>query len=257
VITLARNYRSAAPVVSLATAVIERTPRRRRRPLEAQIARGPQVIRHLVANEHAEAEVIAAEIERAVGGMSLLTSGATRAANAHDEDEPALAFHDIAVLTRLQVQADVIEEALGRASIPCQRADDESFSARPHVGDLLARLRRAIERGNRQPLADAVLTLDPHTAIDPRRQRAVELLATLALPFGHDLDAFLEAVAVGRDVDLAQSPQRVSLLTLHASKGLEFPLVFIAGCEDGLLPLRLPGLPLPMSRKSAVCSTWA
>ncbi|HEY2739103.1 MAG TPA: 3'-5' exonuclease, partial [Thermoanaerobaculia bacterium] len=67
---------------------------------------------------------------------------------------------------------------------------------------------------------------------------AAELLRPLAVRFGDDLAGFLAAVAVGGEVDTWDPrAERVSLLTLHASKGLEFPVVFLVGCEDGLLPL--------------------
>jgi superfamily I DNA/RNA helicase len=239
-ITLARNYRSTASVVHLAQAVIHKAPGRQARPALALGAQGRTVVRHTVADERAEAELIAAEIEAAVGGTNLLFSGATHAA---DQDTGNLAFHDIAVLTRLSAQGDAIEEALGRASIPCRRAGDDCLTARPHVADLLSRLQRLVERQGGVLIADAIAKLDPDAALDPRRQRAVELLCTLALPFARDLGAFLEAIALWREADMAQAPQKVSLLTLHASKGLEFPLVFVAGCEDAILPLRLPWLP--------------
>lgn len=51
------------------------------------------------------------------------------------------------------------------------------------------------------------------------------------------LDEFLELVALVADVDrMDESDSRVTLMTLHSAKGLEFPVVVMAGMEDGLFP---------------------
>ncbi|HUX33898.1 MAG TPA: UvrD-helicase domain-containing protein [Gemmatimonadaceae bacterium] len=52
------------------------------------------------------------------------------------------------------------------------------------------------------------------------------------------LDLFLQRASLVADVDkLAADADAVTLMTLHNAKGLEFPVVFIAGLEDGLFPL--------------------
>ncbi|HSK69509.1 MAG TPA: UvrD-helicase domain-containing protein [Candidatus Limnocylindria bacterium] len=51
------------------------------------------------------------------------------------------------------------------------------------------------------------------------------------------LEGYLENVALVTDLDMQEeSPQHVTLMTLHSAKGLEYRAVFIAGLEDGLLP---------------------
>lgn len=50
------------------------------------------------------------------------------------------------------------------------------------------------------------------------------------------LDDFLAEVALMSSVDQARSGERVTLMTLHAAKGLEFPVVFMAGLEEGVFP---------------------
>ncbi len=52
----------------------------------------------------------------------------------------------------------------------------------------------------------------------------------------HALASFLEDVALITDVDEMDASDSVTLITLHAAKGLEFPIVFIAGLEEGILP---------------------
>ena len=55
---------------------------------------------------------------------------------------------------------------------------------------------------------------------------------------------FLQNVLLGRDSDVVRSggnrysTEAVSLLTIHAAKGLEFPVVFVCGVNDGVIPLR-------------------
>ncbi|GAB4335597.1 MAG: UvrD-helicase domain-containing protein [Dehalococcoidia bacterium] len=54
---------------------------------------------------------------------------------------------------------------------------------------------------------------------------------------GDDLAAFLQDVALVADVDeLDEGVDAVTLITLHAAKGLEFPVVFMVGMEEGVLP---------------------
>ena len=73
---------------------------------------------------------------------------------------------------------------------------------------------------------------------------AVDFDAERAVGFGDDfdvftdLDLFLQQVALVADIDrLDPNSDAVTLMTLHNAKGLEFPVVFIAGMEEGLFPL--------------------
>jgi DNA helicase-2/ATP-dependent DNA helicase PcrA len=74
-----------------------------------------------------------------------------------------------------------------------------------------------------------------------RWENVQELLSAIS-EFSNDkpdgtLESFLEEVALVSDIDTWEGEHNaVTLMTLHASKGLEFPVVLIAGLEEGLLP---------------------
>jgi uncharacterized protein (TIGR00375 family) len=77
---------------------------------------------------------------------------------------------------------------------------------------------------------------------EPRAREAFSNLLTLSADYGDNSAEFLASAALDTDTD-AYLPraEKVSVMTMHAAKGLEFPVVFIAGCEKDLIPLKRPG----------------
>ncbi|MBL7497297.1 UvrD-helicase domain-containing protein [Frankia sp. CNm7] len=85
-------------------------------------------------------------------------------------------------------------------------------------------------------------TAEVPSASEAQLRLGMELLAPAAAAAGDDLAGFLTAVSLATEADtLDPRADRISLLTLHAAKGLEFGLVIIVGCEDGLLPMTWGG----------------
>ena len=92
-------------------------------------------------------------------------------------------------------------------------------------------------------LAEIILDESGYTAMwqnekTPEAPGRLENLKELvkALENFDNLQGFLEHVALIMDNDQAEDGAKVSIMTLHAAKGLEFPAVFLPGWEDGLFP---------------------
>jgi DNA helicase II / ATP-dependent DNA helicase PcrA len=234
----------------------------------------------------AEAEGIAREIDRMIGGTRFfaLDSGtAGIAADTAAGDTPAAGLDradagaapmlrslgECAVLVRAAALALPLEKALKDHGLPYRFTGDtpwwEEEPARSTLSLLRAairpegacELRKALETSHVEPAqvealrsqlpalppAAAVLAaaeIVKGTAANDADRDSIERLASHAAGF-RDLSSLLDALALGspQDGPRNEARQNVSLMTIHAAKGLEFDHVFVAGLEEGILPFTL------------------
>ena len=233
VVRLARNYRSDRNIVTLSFQVIARSGSAVR---SVPVVEDPPdlVTVHEAPTEKAEAEFIVRTLERTLGGHSFFSIDSGRSADAEGQH---LSFSDFAVLYRTEAQVPALVEALRRSGMPFQHRSHRPLLDHPGVAALADALRGMPGSCGsvRERLEAASLDVPSR---DTEMREACELLRPVAGTYGDDLERFLSELALDTQVDTWDPrADRIALLTLHAAKGLEFPVVFIAGCEDGLLPL--------------------
>jgi superfamily I DNA/RNA helicase len=200
-ITLSENYRSSGILVNAADSLIKHNERRIDKKLVPTREQGVPVAVVSVPDEHAEGAAIIQEIEERIGGTSHYQM--TRNSSGRGDSECSFRFSDFAVIFRTHAQAKALEETFAASGIPYQMIGRRSSAQAKEIEETLAYLQSLIH---------------PDDTTGSGRIDAQEAkLLTAADFFDPRADA-------------------VTLMTLHMAKGLEFPIVFITGCEDGLIP---------------------
>jgi uncharacterized protein (TIGR00375 family) len=239
-VQLTRNYRSSHHIVTAALQVVSPTTLVPDRALRPMGDHGTALVgTHHAATEQAEAAFVARTVEQLLGGASFHALDSGRVVS---DGTQGLGFADFAVLYRTDRQAGAVMDALTRAGLPFQKRSHDRLADRPGVDRLLGELNHVAGSvpARLRPAATAVIARFPDD--EAQVNTAVDLLGPLAERCDDDLERFRAELALGVEVDTWDPrADQVSLLTLHAAKGLEFPVVFVIGCEDGLLPLRWPG----------------
>ncbi len=157
--------------------------------------------------------------------------------------KPGRNWASIAVLVRTNAQAVPICEALAAAQIPYRVRGDGGFLQQPEVRDAVAALRRLPAS---TPVRSAVNDLDEMVATgagtEERRANLDELIRLAnefdAIETGGTTAAFLawlNATVKAESPDTAGDA--VEVVTFHRAKGLEWPVVMLAGLEKGLVPI--------------------
>jgi DNA helicase II / ATP-dependent DNA helicase PcrA len=232
-VELVRNYRSTPQVIEAANGLLKGTSTGAV-SLRAQQPAGDAVVWRELLDEVAEAEAVADDVQR------LQRAG--------------VPLREMAVLFRINAQSENFEEAFASRSIPYVVRGAARFFERAEVRQAIALLRASLRAGEaardglveqvRAVLAGMGWSTEAPAGRGQARDRWESLMALISQAEEYaegDLAPTLEGFVAELDrraqEQHAPVAEGVTLATLHTAKGLEWDAVFLAGMQDGSMPI--------------------
>jgi superfamily I DNA/RNA helicase len=209
----------------------------------AHIRRQGRLVIHEAPTDKAEAEFIVSQIENLIGGTSMFSRDSGRVKN--QAVQPKVSFADIAIIYRVNAQKSALKQALERSGIPYQICADHPLSLSLEVIDAIRdHARIAAQQEVTSMLESFAKTPDGRAMIDADEHLMQDWEGIIRLSRKtRKLDELFDLLSLQKPEDhIDFHVEKVVLMTMHAAKGLEFPVIFIAGCEEGLLPLNMAGM---------------
>lgn len=214
-ISLFTNYRSCPSISSASSLVLGK------QGLDV----GPEVTIFSCASDRQEVSHILRAIKELVGGSDMQETDRGM--------EGSYSFGDIAVLYRLKSIGREFEKAFSSSGIPYQIVGEGSFFDRPEIQEALTLLQTY--DFSKDVYAGLQKKYDDDTDVGRRKYENILQLKTMILSYDSPEELLRDAL-LSREEDEPLRENVVTLMTAHASKGLEFPVVFIPGVEEDLFP---------------------
>jgi DNA helicase-2/ATP-dependent DNA helicase PcrA len=250
IVSLEQNYRSSEPIVAAANRLMRGRPGALTLRAAATAAASAAPAVALTSAAPAVALTAAAAPEPTVAAYDSDASeaagvAAAAAALIADGVEP----HEIALLYRANAQSAVLEQALTEAGVSYQLRGGIRFFDQPDVKRAVMELRAASVSIADEPLFKSVSDVlrsrgwsqDPPEGVGAVRDRWESLNALMRLaedmPAGTTFRQFTDELMERQSSQHEPTMRAVTLATLHSAKGLEWPVVFIVGVAEGLLPI--------------------
>jgi uncharacterized protein (TIGR00375 family) len=224
---LRRSFRCAEPIIKAAGCLAQADLK----GADVNTSMPVSLFRRTYPTDKSEAEGIARIIASLVGGTSFfaLDSKTTKGMDSNNTD---FSPSDCAVLVRASALAEPVAKALNDHGIPFEIAGSQTWWEEEPVKTLLENLRTQHSEDIRA-VWDSMKTKYKN----PAKPETIEHLIRLAALFGNT-QSLLDNLSTGQG--LPDTPREgVRVMTIHASKGLEFDHVFVAGLEEGILPFTL------------------